>query len=83
MKITAEMLRAKSAQCDVFKNIAQHWAHFLERDISPMAPLVQVSEMKKAFAAGAISGFQLALLTHGDKDKLRRHFSDIKLLVKP
>lgn len=45
-----------------FHTIAQHWAHFLERDIPPDAPDVQVIGMKRAFAAGAISGLQLAVL---------------------
>jgi hypothetical protein len=70
---------------ELFHTIAQHWAHFLERDIPPNAPDVQVMEMKKAFAAGAISGLQLAVLCSlGDKEQqirdLRAHIEGIKTL---
>ena len=49
-----------------FATIAEHWAHFLERDMAPEAPEVQVMEMKRAFAAGAISGLQLAVMAVKD-----------------
>lgn len=52
---------------DWFSTVRQHWNHFLERDIAPEAPSVQVSEMKRAFAAGAISGLQLCLKAHREK----------------
>lgn len=45
-----------------FVTIDQHWAHFLECDIPTNAPDIQVASMKKAFAAGAISGLQLAII---------------------
>lgn len=45
-----------------FKTIAAHWAHYLAHDMPPDAPKEQVFAMKRAFAAGAISGLQLALL---------------------
>jgi hypothetical protein len=68
---------------DLFTTIDQHWAHFLERDIPPNAPDVQVIAMKKAFAAGAISGLQLAVLAGREIDQAKRkaalkdHVSDI------
>jgi hypothetical protein len=70
---------------ELFHTIAQHWAHFLERDIPPNAPDVQVMEMKKAFAAGAISGLQLAVLCClGDKKQqirdIQAHIEGIKTL---
>lgn len=68
-----------------FVTIAQHWAHFLERDIPPDAPVVQVIEMKRAFAAGAISGLQLAVLCDRSKtptDDLRAHIEGITSLLK-
>lgn len=71
---------------DLFHTIAEHWAHFLERDIAPNAPAIQVMEMKRAFAAGAISGLQLAVLCRlGNKEKqmldLQAHIEGIKTLV--
>jgi len=70
---------------ELFHTIAQHWAHFLERDIPPSAPDVQVMEMKKAFAAGAISGLQLAVLCRlGNKEQqirdIQAHIEGIKTL---
>jgi hypothetical protein len=70
---------------ELFHTIAQHWAHFLERDIATDAPSVQVIEMKRAFAAGAISGMQLAVLCQlGDKEQQKRdiqaHIEGIKTL---
>lgn len=46
----------------MFTTIEQHWNHFLERDMPADAPPVQVKMMKQAFAAGAISGLQLAVV---------------------
>ncbi len=69
-----------------FITIDQHWAHFLERDIPPNAPDIQVMAMKSAFAAGAISGLQLALLAvHGQppekaRTDLEAHIEGIKNL---
>lgn len=69
-----------------FGTIAQHWAHYLERDIPPQAPAVQVMAMKRAFAAGAISGLQLALIVGREKnpkkcaDDLAAHIEGIKTL---
>mgnify|MGYP001584061280 FL=1 len=64
----------------IFTNINQHWAHFLERDIPSDAPDVQVSEMKRAFAAGAISGLQLAI-SKITRDQIMQHVKDIKALA--
>jgi hypothetical protein len=44
-----------------FTTIAQHWQHYLERDVPGEASTVQAESMKHAFAAGAISGLHLAL----------------------
>ena len=73
-----------------FKNIAEHWNHFLECDIPPNAPPVQVHAMKRAFAAGAISGLQLGMIALRDeendlaaKDALMKIARDIEELVKP
>jgi len=38
------------------------WADFMERDVSPRAPHVQIMEMRKAFYAGMASGLKLAML---------------------
>jgi len=38
------------------------WAHFLEVDVSPRAPHVQIMEMRKAFYAGMASGVKLSQL---------------------
>lgn len=71
-----------------FKTIAEHWAHFLERDIDPRSPDEQVSEMKRAFAAGAISGLQLAVLAcrqsnaGNTKSDIAAHVEGIKTLVR-
>ena len=71
----------------MFTTIRQHWCHFLERDIAPDAPPVQVHEMKRAFAAGAISGLQLAVAACTDNDhrertkQLMNHINKIKELV--
>lgn len=65
-----------------FKNINEHWAHFLERDMPTNAPFEQVHEMKRAFAAGAISGVQLAILGRS-KETIMLHVEDIKRLAKP
>ena len=66
-----------------FKTIDQHWAHFLERDIPTSAPDVQVHEMKRAFAAGAISGLQLCILCDGDRTQIMTHVDQIARLTKP
>jgi hypothetical protein len=66
-----------------FTTIAQHWAHFLERDIPPNAPDVQVMAMKQAFAAGAISGLQLAVETMKSptpRADIEAHIEGIKTL---
>lgn len=66
-----------------FRTIAQHWAHFLERDMAPDAPPVQVMEMKRAFAAGAISGLQLAISTmksQNPRADMDAHIEGIKTL---
>lgn len=71
---------------DQFHTIAQHWAHFLERDIAPNSPAVQVMEMKRAFAAGAISGLQLAISTMkstNPRADIQAHIEGIKTLGKP
>jgi hypothetical protein len=71
-----------------FHTIAQHWANFLERDIPPTAPDIQVMMMKKAFAAGAISGLQLTVLAmkgqpaEKARADLQAHIEGIKNLVK-
>lgn len=70
-----------------FTTIEQHWNHFLERDMPPNAPDVQVFMMKQAFAAGAISGVALALrcfpeLSVIDKPKIDGHVADIRALNK-
>lgn len=67
---------------DWFKTIDEHWAHFLERDIPANAPDVQVMAMKRAFAAGAVSGIQLAMLvSQGVSDRnILEHVKDIKAL---
>ena len=69
---------------EMFKTIAQHWAHFLERDIPTEATVVQVMEMKRAFAAGAISGLALAVVVGRERDPAKcealyaKHIEDIK-----
>ena len=69
-----------------FQNIGQHWAHFLEVDIPVDAPNIQVIAMKKAFAAGAISGLQLACLAGRNTDEaavmrdIQKHVAGIKAL---
>lgn len=44
-----------------FTTIEQHWAHYLERDIPAHAEAFQVASMKRAFAAGAMSGLALTV----------------------
>lgn len=79
---------ATSQRSEWFATIREHWNHFLERDIAPEAPPIQVSEMKRAFAAGAISGLQLCLKASSEKkgDELkadiRAHMEGIKTLAK-
>lgn len=65
----------------MFKNIKEHWNHFLERDIAPEAPPIQVLEMKRAFLAGAASGIQLAYADRDNKDAIRKHIDEIKALA--
>ena len=63
--------------------IEQHWNHFLERDMPPEAPPVQVQMMKQAFAAGAISGLQLAVVSYKGTNPLSsvgKHIEDITAL---
>lgn len=62
-----------------FTNINQHWHHFLERDIPRDAPLVQVDAMRKAFAAGAISGLHLSI-TASSPAAINRHAEEIEKL---
>lgn len=52
----------------VFTTIAQHWNHFLERDMPPAAPPEQVMMMQQAFAAGAISGLALGCAARDARD---------------
>lgn len=71
----------------VFTTIAQHWNHFLERDMPPNAPPEQVFMMKQAFAAGAISGVALTLQCFPEKSVIDRtkidgHIADIRSLHK-
>lgn len=73
---------------EIFITIEQHWAHFLELDIPPEAPPEQAREMKRAFAAGAISGLQLAVVAMRDKPRedatasLKAHIAGITALVR-
>jgi len=62
-----------------FTSLNQHWHHFLERDIPADAPTVQVDAMRKAFAAGAVSGLQLALLCKTNS-QVQQHVDDIVAL---
>lgn len=70
-----------------FTTIAQHWNHFLERDMPPGAPPEQVFMMKQAFAAGAISGVALTLQCFPadsviDRKKIDAHISEVRALNK-
>lgn len=42
--------------------IASEWASFLEQDISPEAPPIQVIVMRQAFYAGVASGVKLGMV---------------------
>lgn len=59
-----------------FTSIKQHWIHFLERDIPRDAPPVQVNAMRKAFAAGAISGLHLRISATSPAE-INRHVVEI------
>lgn len=46
--------------------IASEWASFLEQDISPDAPPIQVIVMRQAFYAGVASGVKLGMVRTPD-----------------
>lgn len=51
-----------------FPTVAANWEHFATKDISPNAPEIQRSEMKRAFMAGVSSGLVLAIVAHQSQD---------------
>ncbi len=73
---------------EMFKTIREHWNHFAERDIPGNAPVVQFDAMRKAFAAGAVSGLALAAMasresnTDARKSGMLRHLAEINELNK-
>jgi hypothetical protein len=58
-------------------SVRDEWASFVELDMAPNAPAVQVSEMRRAFYAGVTSGLKLGIDASGDSEAVTRLLTEI------